>query len=284
MKIAATMVVRDGADILPFVVRHHLAHGVDSFHVVDHASVDGTSPLLAHLAATGLPIAWRRADGPFEQLELATELATEAKDAGASWVVTVDGDEFWNVPGGLKGFLERHRDVDGVSFPLVNFVQWRHARESGPASLGTMVARPASPVTKQAYGRLAPQSRPAWVVRQPARKVIARAGVLLGASAHHPVDPDAVVETSPQGACLHAPIRSRASVALKGPFQAMSPAERGAVWLDNTWVVPTRIGTSSAAATLALDLRLARIWRRHVAAARRDLRAIGGPASSTARP
>jgi hypothetical protein len=270
-----TMVVRNEATTLPVSLRHHLAHGADAVYVIDHGSTDGTSRLLAHLEREGLPVEWQRREGPFDQLALATELATRAAEAGADWVVPADGDELWHAPGGLKAFLAGHAGADAVSVPFVNFAQWRHARVAGPSSFLTVWTRPARPVKKSRYDALPPEARPPWVARRPSRKAIARAGVLLDRGGHEPLDGAAVVRESSQGACLHVPLREPAAIARKPRAEiirdGLSVEE---AWRDNSWVVPTRFGTR-ASTPLVLDFRIARIALRHLRQARRDLAAAG---------
>ncbi len=274
LKVAMTMVVRDAADVLAVSLRHHLADGVEAVYVIDHGSTDGTSRLLARFEADGLPLAWERREGPFDQQAMATDLATQAAADGADWILTVDGDELWQVDGGFKAFLAQHEGVDAVSLPVVNFVQWRHARTGTPAGLLTLCARPTQPLRKSVYDAIHPGTAPPWVVRLPSRKSIARAGVLLGRGAHAPLDPAAVVRRSSGGACLHAPLRASVVVEQKSRRARIlgdRPAED--VWRDNSWLVPIRVGPAHAPAPLTLDLRIARIALRHLRQARRDFAA-----------
>jgi hypothetical protein len=291
MKVAATTIARNAADILPLVLHHHFAEGVDAFHVIDDCSTDETPYLLERLSSAGVPVVWQRREVtpgqpelPFDerQLAMADELASQAAGAGASWIVTTDADEFWHVPGGLVRFLDSRTEVDAVSFELVNFVQWRHAPTGDLASLRTMVARPSTPIRKGAYNRLDPASAPPWIVRRPTRKTIARAGVRLSRGAHSALDPEATVETSAEGACLHAPIRSRASLEVKRRFKAAGgEAELDAIWRDNSWVVPFRVGSAPRSARLSLDLRLARVELRYRVDVRRPRWAAFRPRSRT---
>jgi hypothetical protein len=277
-----TMVVRNEADMLPVVLRHHLTQGVDSIHVIDHSSTDATPRLLGHLRAVGLPIAWRRWEGPFDQDAMVAELTTEAAEAGADWIVTVDGDELWQVRGGFKAYLAGRDGVDAVSVPVVNFVQWRYARSGTPAALCTLVARPVRHVHKHAYESLPAGARLPWVVRQEIRKLIARSGRLLAAGAHVPHDASAVVRRSSLGVCLHAPLRSPVALANKHRVDRVAPhGDLAVAWRENSWVVPTRVGDGRASAPLRLDLRVARIALRHLRQARLDLAAAAQRAPLT---
>lgn len=93
-KIAVVSMVRDEADIIESFVRHHLAVA-DAVYIVDHASVDGTSDILAALADEGLPLAVTRFDGVAQiQAEVQTALMQQAFADGADLVVPLDADEF----------------------------------------------------------------------------------------------------------------------------------------------------------------------------------------------
>lgn len=279
-RIAAALVVRDALDILPFVVRHHLRHGVDRFYVLDNGSVDGTRELLARLARH-FPLVWRTDDGEFD-VRLAHSLYAEAADDGVDWIVPVDADEFWDVPGGLKHFLAARTTTGGVSLDVVNFVQWRHAPGS-LAGLPTMVVRPAAPVRKGLYERLqAAGAAPPWIARLFGRKIIARAGVLLTQGYHKPLDPETPIEYSDAGTCLHAPIRSLASMRGKPRYEIVQDDGLSPIWAENTWVVPNRVGSGARTAQLTFDPRLAKIAFRYAREARRDLAWLSGGGSSSA--
>jgi hypothetical protein len=270
------MIVRDSVDILPFVVRHHLEHGVDVLYVIDHCSVDGTRRLLARLVDGGLPLRWRADDGAYEQTRMAGELAAEATEAGADWIVAIDVDEFWLVPGGLKHYLAAPAASDALSLDVLNFVQWRFATARRLAGLGTMLVRPATPIPKRKYeSARAAGAHPPWIVRRFGRKTIARAGIELTEGAHHTVDPAVTVERRTDGACLHVPIRSRRSIQGKPRFVAVrDEAAVEAVWRENTWLLPNRLGRGASAASLVVDTRLARIALRHARASRSDLASV----------
>jgi hypothetical protein len=86
--------VRNEADIIEAFVRHNLAF-LDRIVIVDHGSFDGTSEILAALAAEGLPIALARDDRvAFFQPEVMTRVVRDLCRADADFVFVLDADEF----------------------------------------------------------------------------------------------------------------------------------------------------------------------------------------------
>ena len=55
MKLTMTIMVRDEADVIGAMLRHHADQGIDEFIVTDNGSIDGTSEIIEELSAT-LPI------------------------------------------------------------------------------------------------------------------------------------------------------------------------------------------------------------------------------------
>lgn len=93
-KIAVLSMVRDEADVIESFVRHHAAVA-DAICIIDHASIDGTSEILAALVDEGLPLTVLRYDGVAQvQSELLTELMATVFDEGADLVLPLDADEF----------------------------------------------------------------------------------------------------------------------------------------------------------------------------------------------
>ena len=101
MKIAIVSMVRNEADVIESFVRHGLAVA-DELTVIDHASTDGTSEILAKLCTEGLPLTVLRYDGVAQvQAELLTQCMAQSFADGASLVLPLDADEFlWPEHGG----------------------------------------------------------------------------------------------------------------------------------------------------------------------------------------
>ena len=87
--------VKDEVDIIGPVLDHMLTQ-VDSIIVVDNGSTDGTKEIVESKAVT-LRL---DPDPAYYQSERMTELAHEAAERGATWVVPFDADEWWYSPFG----------------------------------------------------------------------------------------------------------------------------------------------------------------------------------------
>jgi hypothetical protein len=99
MLILGAMVVRDESDIVELSVRHNLAL-LDGIAIVDHASTDGTSEILAALVAEPLPVMVVSDPHPaFRQKAMINALARRVVSATAvDWLVVLDADEFLVAP------------------------------------------------------------------------------------------------------------------------------------------------------------------------------------------
>lgn len=121
MRIEGVMVVRDEEDIVEASIRHNLCV-LDRIAVVDHASSDATSAILASLAGEGLPIDVSRDDG-LEALppETTAALVRRALEAGADLCVPLEADEFLRVPS--REALERAVEAAGPVAEIAIAVQ-----------------------------------------------------------------------------------------------------------------------------------------------------------------
>jgi hypothetical protein len=96
VRLAMTLLVRDGADMIDANLRYHRAQGVDLFLVGDNGSTDGTVEILERYERAGL-ITFEQIPGPAREAqgEGRTRLARLAWELGADWVFHNDLDEFW---------------------------------------------------------------------------------------------------------------------------------------------------------------------------------------------
>lgn len=123
-RIAVVSMVRDEADVIESFVRHHAAIA-DAICIIDHASVDGTSDILAALVDEGLPLTVLRYDGVAQvQSELLTELMAAAFSEGAGLVLPLDADEFlWPAEGktlsDVRAMLQELADDKIYAWPWV---------------------------------------------------------------------------------------------------------------------------------------------------------------------
>jgi Glycosyl transferase family 2 len=95
MKVVMTLLVRDEADVIDAHLAYHLAAGVDLVIATDHRSSDGTTEVLESYAREGFVRLVRRDDERIEQSAWMTQMAREAAEQGADWVLNSDADEFW---------------------------------------------------------------------------------------------------------------------------------------------------------------------------------------------
>jgi hypothetical protein len=96
VRLAATLLVRDEADIVEAHLAYHLSAGVDVVVATDHRSTDGTTEILESYARDGRVHIIRRDDERIRQSEWVTLMSRlAATDHGADWVINTDADEFW---------------------------------------------------------------------------------------------------------------------------------------------------------------------------------------------
>lgn len=138
MKLTMTIMVRDEADVIGAMLRHHADQGIDEFIVTDNGSIDGTSELIEELSAT-LPITLLRdPEHRKQQGETVTRMARMAADRGATWVLNADADEFWVARDPTLTLREAFARIDPG---LGSFVVPVHDMTGAPASEGTGLQR-----------------------------------------------------------------------------------------------------------------------------------------------
>lgn len=95
-EVWAVSVVKNELDILPSVLDHLFAQGIDRIIVADNLSTDGTREYLRQRANedSRLIFAEDNCDRHI-QSEKITYLSHLAWRSGARWIIPFDGDEFW---------------------------------------------------------------------------------------------------------------------------------------------------------------------------------------------
>lgn len=112
--IAAVTMVRDEADIIEQVVRQLFDQGVDRMWVADNLSRDATRGILEDLArAYPLTVVDDPEQGYYQSQKM-TRLAQTAGEAGATWVLPFDADEWWYGIGDPIGQVLRACEADVV--------------------------------------------------------------------------------------------------------------------------------------------------------------------------
>lgn len=211
MRLLGCAIVRDEADIIETMVRHNLAY-VDELAIVDHASTDGTSQILAALAAEGLPIrVTKDLDPRFRQKAVINALVQDRlRERDADWIFAIDADEFIAAPS--RDAL--HRTLAGLPADRPGRLDW-------PTYLPSFATDAPLPA------RLAHPRRvrePGHTFRKMAlpRAALLRPGVEIGfgqhvleASAPGVAVPDPIPVPTAELEIAHVPIRSAEQFALK---------------------------------------------------------------------
>jgi glycosyltransferase involved in cell wall biosynthesis len=215
MKVFGISMVRNEVDIVRANILHHLSLGLDQLLIIDNGSSDGTELELQRLGREDPRVRWSRDDGPYLQGQITTELAHEARRSGADWVLPIDADEFWYAPGRVFRRVLSESQAGALQAQVLNFIQRRSQRESTPEGLLHMTRRASSPVGPPKHaqdlvnsGKIAfveKMYQPKWISR-PTEELTIKSGN------HRISGVDGPKETTDEIICLHAPIRSRASL------------------------------------------------------------------------
>jgi Glycosyl transferase family 2 len=119
MRLVATLVVRDEADVADEQVAYHLAAGADFVLATDHDSWDGTTEILEDYERRGVLRLFRER-GEMREAAWRTSMARlAATEHEADWVINTDADEFWLPRGGtLKDVLAAVPERFGIVWGL----------------------------------------------------------------------------------------------------------------------------------------------------------------------
>jgi hypothetical protein len=124
MKLIMTLLVRDVDDIIGANLDFHLACGVDHVLAMDNLSTDGTKDILRSYERRGVLTYISQPEDTYQQARWVTQMARQAYDLGADWVINNDADEFWYTPDlDIKSVLSRLSETfEGVAVARENFV------------------------------------------------------------------------------------------------------------------------------------------------------------------
>lgn len=215
MLVYGISMVRNEADVVRLNVLHHLSLGIDCLLMIDNGSTDGTDRVLQELGSRDPRVRWTRDPGPFKQSEIMTDLAREAEREGADWVLQIDADEFWCAPGDDFRKVLASSEAVVIRAEVVNFIQRRSQVESSPDALLHMTRRAASLVGPPGHAQDLVESRQiAFVEAASPRKCISRPTpeIVIETGNHKVGGVEGPRERTGAVFCLHAPIRSRASL------------------------------------------------------------------------
>lgn len=237
--ICAVMMVRNEADILRLNLLYHLACGIDQILIIDNGSTDGTAAILQEFAPTRRVHVFSR-PGPFRQADTTTEFAREAFLRGARWVVPIDADEFWHVPGGrLRDVLDDAAAAGALEVEVVNFVQRREQEVLDPRALLTMTRRVPEPLGNSGEApELVESGRISFVECRYPPKYLSRASIALhiGQGNHSVALTGGPILKTSAIVCLHAPLRARAALAV-GKVEQGRRVEEVSHYLRQAWHV-----------------------------------------------
>jgi hypothetical protein len=214
VKVVGVMVVRNAADLLAAVIRHHRrAAGLDEVLIVDNDSTDATPAVLSRLSSADPGVRWRRELGPFRHAEILTGLAREAAERGASWVVPIDADEFWwSRTESLRHVLEATpADIGAWICPVQQFVQRQRVLHNHRAVLLSMTHLAPPRGEADMVEHLVETGEIAFVEMLYPPKVVVRASANLEihTGSHTVAGFQGIGRPSEDLAVLHAPLPSR---------------------------------------------------------------------------
>lgn len=139
MKLVMTLMVRDEADIISAMIKHHFSQGITQAIITDNGSTDGTWTILKRLAKR-YPIDLRQ--DPVhrkQQSEVVTRMAQEASTRySADWVINADADEFWL---SLDRTRTLHQTLSDIQPSLQSFSVPVRDMTGPPALAGTGLQR-----------------------------------------------------------------------------------------------------------------------------------------------
>lgn len=140
MSVWAIATVRDEADIVASTIQHLINHGIENFLIVDHDSADDTRSILDSFPQVVI----LEDHEPIHHHALRmSQLAEIAGDAGATWIVPFDADEFWCTTSGRPigdVLMAQPPEVDRLPAVMYQYVDMR-MREPSAKPLPKMAFR-----------------------------------------------------------------------------------------------------------------------------------------------
>lgn len=215
MLVYGLYMVRNEADIIRANILYHLWLGFDRILVADNGSTDGTEEILREISERDTRVRWNQDHGSFLPSRIATGLARQAYEEGADWVAPVDADEFWYARERDFRTLLEESSAGVLQARVVNFIQRRNQRRSSPEALLHMTRRVEEPVGPPPYAQdLVESGEIGYIEKMYPQKCVSRPSeaIEIGIGNHRVSGANGPQERTDQLICLHAPMRSRASL------------------------------------------------------------------------
>jgi hypothetical protein len=210
------MVVRNEENVILDSVGHLLRNvNVERLYVIDNGSTDATPELLRQAARVDSRLTWRSEPGAYRQDALMTDLARQAHQDGAHWILPSDADEFFD-PGPHRADAVLSRaGVGAFVVELRNFVQCRLAqnllgRRRGMREIETMIFSAGTQGSSEdARAMVESRAQPYVQATYPPKHIFrAAASLYLHRGCHSALGIAGSVVPLPGSALLHAPVRS----------------------------------------------------------------------------
>ena len=242
--------LRNAADILPFLIGHYLRAGFDRVCFIDDGSTDGGFELLtAASERTSRVTAARHHSTTFDQERIVNAQVNALIAEGFSLVFPFDADEFWIVD--VPGLLPRLEGFDrgcAIHGRWVNFVQARTPAAAPAAALQAIRHRvPTGDLASSA--QVTGFTRGFVSVQLTKTAVLSRTPVVLSRGAHRFVQgPEARLPGELE--IFHVPLRSPAEVRKRAldyePRRAPLRPSETVSWQSRFFADAVREGLSGA--------------------------------------
>lgn len=209
-RVFGILMTRNDGDILRANILHHLSIGCERVLVVDNGSTDDTPRTLEQLARSH-PVEWSTDRGGLRQPEIVTDLAQQAREQGADWVIPLDTDEFWRPTRPLAEICGESNGLGALEVPRIEFVCARdqiHSTRRGPLRATMRVEHVL--LGDAAVAEFVAKRRSMFEIAPPSKLLMRTTPELqIGRGAHSATGLSGPIEVDPDLAIFHLAMRSR---------------------------------------------------------------------------